>query len=1000
MPKSDLFIPQISLKITKKKTEKRVKSLKTYTINKKSPLLGRMTTERFISNKAAIKNSFTMKSQLKLKDKLKINKNFNKMQTHSFSNSVNNNNINENFGKFKTMKVNKNQGHIESPLKENNSNFADKSINLKYEVNEHLLDSIEEMNITNNLLYHYLFHTTSKENLQYIINEIKEFQVEAGSVIFYEGDEGTCLFIIKNGQVELTSGDSKKKIILEDGSIFGELALVQEDIKRTYNAMAGTDLKFYSLDKESFFQIQSNFISSNPFEFNLFKYISEEEKANLELLATSLEFKQNQVITNLDGVFWIRSGSICLFDLNDKQKDTYGPNEFFGIEKLSDNKYQDDGVKSGNSIKVVEIIKDKIESKIVANEDVICTVIQDFAFIEVFGVDYKMKLYISFFKETICKNKTFQIIFDCNKTSNIIQIFNLKEYKKKEYLTNSEKFQKKIIIIIEGKAGTEEGNGNNGNKKLVVTSGQIIGEELFYNLEQKNYIVESNHLIALECNWDLFLEKTEMFGRTINQIEADLSSIYFFHGLHLSKLMEISNNITKISYEKDYKIIKKGDKVEDVYFVIDGSTKFVEDDHTFKEYYKGCSFGEIFLFNGKPAQGEIIVNSQNCTLYKMKKQYFFDLLTDAELNKKTKRKLCLEDMEIFPSSIYYLTTLHKGSGSNIYLIHNKIWVYVMKAIHIHNYYQASTFEGKIIPNVLNEKSASKVLDNPFLLKYVKTLKNNSWCFFVEEYINGITFSELFRMCQTFGSISFCRFHSACFILMLEALKEVGIIHRDIKPENIIIEKNGYPKLIDFSCCKRINGVKTKTLIGTPFFIAPEVLKGKGYTYSCDYWSAGVLIYYLYYGEYPFGNMTAQPDTIYKEIINKKLVFMDNNYKKHNHKFSTINDFKDVISCLLNKNEEERMKNVCKIKEMDFYKGIDFNKLKKMEIKSPYIPQVVKVDYNKELSNVGKPFINYVPEPTSGNKNSNSINDVVLKNNDKDDNYFNYHKNQMKWFDKF
>ena len=889
------------------------------------------------------------------------------------------------------MKIKEKKDNLQIPGKE-----TDKTLNLKYEVTEHILDSTEEMNIINNLLYHYLFHKTSKDHLQYIINEIKEFQVEAGSIIFYEGDEGSCLFIIKNGQVELTSGDLKTKIILEDGNIFGELALVQEDVKRAYNATAITDLVFYSLDKDAFSEIQESFINSNPFEFNLFKYISEEERINLESLATSLEFKKGQIITNLDGLFWIRSGSICLFDLNDQEKDTYGPNEFIGVEKLSDNKCTEEQVKSGNSIKIVEMIKDKIDSKIVANDDVLCTIIPDFAFIEIFGINYRMKLYMSYFKETICVNKTFQIIFNCNKTSNIIQIFDLKEYKKKEILTNPEKLLRKIVIIIEGQASTEE---DSGNKKIMLTSGQIIGEELFYNIEQKNFIVESNHLISLECNWETFLGKTEIFGKSLASMIDELTSIYFFNELNISKLIEISNNITKITHEKEFKVIQKGDKVEDIYFVVEGSVKFIEDEHTFKEYTKGCSFGEIFLFNGKPAQGEIIVNSPTCILYKMKKQYFFELLTDGELNKKTKRKLCLEDMEIFPSSIYYLTTLHKGSASNIYLIHNKIWVYVMKAIYIQNYYQASTFEGKIIPNVLNEKSASKVLDNPFLIKYVKTLKNNSWCFFVEEYINGITFSELFRMCQPFGSISFCRFHSACFILMLEALKLVGIVHRDIKPENIIIEKNGYPKLIDFSCCKRIYGIKTKTLIGTPYFIAPEVLKGKGYTYSCDYWSAGVLIYYLYYGEYPFGNTTTQPDTIYKEIINKKLEFNDNNnFKKHNHKFSTINDLKDVISCLLDKDEDQRMKNVSKIKEMDFYKGIDFNKLKRLEIKSPYIPQVVKIDYNKELNNVGKPFMSYIPEPAHGNKNS--INEVVFKNNDKDDNYFNYHKNQMKWFDKF
>ena len=988
-PKSDLFVPQISLKITKKKHIKRIsKSLKAYTVNKRSPLLGRMTTERFIYNKAIIKNSVTMKSQLKILDKIKKHP-LNRIQTQSLVNHIKIKDINYNFKNFRTMKANINKDQIDNFGKD-----IDKS--LKYEVNEHILDSTEEMNITNNLLYHYLFHTTSKENLQYIINEIKEFHVEAGSIIFYEEDEGTCLFIIKNGQVELTSGDSKKKIILEDGNIFGELALIQEDVKRTYNATACTDLTFYSLDKDAFSQIQESFIESNPFEFNLFKYISEEERMNLELLGKSLEFKKGQIITNLDGLFWIRNGSISLFDLNDKEKDTYGPNEFIGVEKLSDNKCIEEQVKSENSMKIVEMIKDKIDSKIIANEDVICTIIPDFAFIEIFGINYKMKLYISYFEETICINKSFKIIFNCNKTSNIVQLFNLKEYKKKDFLTNSEKFPKKIVIIIEGQASTKE---ENGNKKDMINSGQIIGEELFYNIDQKNYIVESNHLIALECNWDTFLEKTEIFGRSLGSIINDLTSIYFFNKLNISKLIEISNNLLKITPEKSYKIIQKGDKVEDIYFIIEGSVKFIEDEHIFKEYNKGCSFGEIFLFNGKPAQGEIIVNSPTCILYKMKKQYFFELLTDPELNKKTKKKLCLEDMEIFPSSIYYLTTLHKGSASNIYLIHNKIWVYVMKAIYIQNYYQASTFEGKIIPNVLNEKSASKVLDDPFLIKYVKTLKNNSWCFFVEEFINGITLSELFGMCPPFGSISFCRFHSACLVLMLEALKLVGIVHRDIKPENIIIEKNGYPKLIDFSCCKRIYGIKTKTLIGTPYFIAPEVLKGKGYSYSCDYWSAGILIYYLYYGEYPFGNSTTQPDTIYKEIINKKLEFNDkNSYNKHNHKFSTINDLKDVISCLLDKDEDERMKNVSKIKEMEFYKGMDFQKLKKMEIKSPYIPQVVKVDYNKELNNVGKPFMSFIPEPTQGNKNS--VNDVVFKNNDKDDSFFNYHKNQMKWFDKF
>lgn len=78
-----------------------------------------------------------------------------------------------------------------------------------------------------------------------------------------------------------------------------------------------------------------------------------------------------------------------------------------------------------------------------AKEDVLCTVIPDFAFIEVFGLDYQNKLYKSFFRETICKNKTFESIFAYNKISDIIKVFNLKEYKKKEFITNNDNLPKK-----------------------------------------------------------------------------------------------------------------------------------------------------------------------------------------------------------------------------------------------------------------------------------------------------------------------------------------------------------------------------------------------------------------------------------------------------------------------------------------------------------------------------------------------------------------------------
>jgi cGMP-dependent protein kinase len=69
--------------------------------------------------------------------------------------------------------------------------------------------------------------------------------------------------------------------------------------------------------------------------------------------------------------------------------------------------------------------------------------------------------------------------------------------------------------------------------------------------------------------------------------------------------------------------------------------------------------------------------------------------------------------------------------------------------------------------------------------------------------------------------------------MLKYLHNLNIIYRDLKPENIMIDEHGYPKLIDFGSSKIITG-RTYSLLGTPHYMAPEVILGKGYSFKSDY----------------------------------------------------------------------------------------------------------------------------------------------------------------------
>ena len=130
----------------------------------------------------------------------------------------------------------------------------------------------------------------------------------------------------------------------------------------------------------------------------------------------------------------------------------------------------------------------------------------------------------------------------------------------------------------------------------------------------------------------------------------------------------------------------------------------------------------------------------------------------------------------------------------------------------------------------------------------------------------------------------------------------NIIHRDIKLANIVTKKDensglGFiSKLTDYGISKKLTdtGGNTKA-IGTNFTMAPEVIAGDEYDHKCDLWSIGIIIYQLYFNEYPYKGDTIT--AIYNNIKNlgqKKLKKTDDDL------------LNDLINKLLKKNPNERI----------------------------------------------------------------------------------------------
>ncbi len=90
-------------------------------------------------------------------------------------------------------------------------------------------------------------------------------------------------------------------------------------------------------------------------------------------------------------------------------------------------------------------------------------------------------------------------------------------------------------------------------------------------------------------------------------------------------------------------------------------------------------------------------------------------------------------------------------------------------------------------------------------------------------------------------------------LSIKHIHDRKILHRDIKSQNIFLTKNGLVKLGDFGIAKCLNKTmdKAKTIVGTPYYLSPEIVQNRPYSFKSDIWSLGVLLYEMCALKMPF-----------------------------------------------------------------------------------------------------------------------------------------------------
>ena len=862
----------------------------------------------------------------------------------------------------------KNNNSFSTNIKYSGSNFMRKgednnasSINMEelpFIFKEHSLSEKDEEKITKILKKQIIFQDISQEVLSIIECEMIRMVIPKGRIIYDLNDDGHFFYIIGKGKVAINIENSMNHTLTQ-WHTFGEMSLFSEK-KRGETITTKEETELYIIDGESFRDIQkrnNEMILKDRYNFLnnifLFECLDKISKYNVAQKMQKREFTPNTKIISQgekgDTLYIIKEGIVsCRIGLKE-------------IRRLSNNEY------FGQNSILIDVNR---SADIITLQNTICYELSREDLKEALTDDYIDIILFCFFKNAVEKNNNLKNILIESQLHKIFNCFSIQQYKKNECLYDSRNnnkmktLNKKLILVIEGSLFKD--------KILLANKSKFLGEELFNDINQEiitEEIYANPDAITLEANIydiakimkiDLVQDKEKQPLNILRAINK-LKKIYLFRNLSDETLESIAQGMKKKKFKPNEYIVKENTKGEEFYLIIKGRVRITVKGNFLRDLDSGDYLGEKVLLTENNLRTASAMAIEKVICYVLSKSEFQVILQDDTTKEYLMKKIALQDTEISLESLHYIKFLGKGKFGNVSLVHNKKNIYAIKAIS-----KASVEREKILAKYfVNERRIMLSLDHPFIVKMVKSMKNQHFCFLLIEFINGTNLDQYLQNRETKQNIYETQFYIGSILLMLDYLQKKFIAHRDIKPSNIMIDSNGYLKMIDFGTSKVLTDY-TSTIIGTPHYIAPEILRGRGYSLSCDFWSLGICMYEIFYGKYPFGNYANEVIEVYKEILKNNFTFPNDN-----NKVAKVNM---LIKCLLNKKVNERICNVSSLKKKPFFEGFYFDKLIDLRLKPPYKPSTKSFDKYLKESN---PYSNMVKEDNTINKKNkeNNNNDI-------------------------
>ncbi|KAH1081456.1 hypothetical protein J1N35_021217 [Gossypium stocksii] len=335
---------------------------------------------------------------------------------------------------------------------------------------------------------------------------------------------------------------------------------------------------------------------------------------------------------------------------------------------------------------------------------------------------------------------------------------------------------------------------------------------------------------------------------------------------------------------------------------------------------------------------------------------------ETEYMRRQRHKMGVDDFEL-------LTMIGKGAFGEVRVCREKTTgqVYAMKKLK-----KSEMLRRGQVEHVKAERNLLAEVDSNCIVKLYCSFQDEDYLYLIMEYLPGGDMMTLL-MRKDILTEDEARFYVAETTLAIESIHKHNYIHRDIKPDNLLLDRHGHLRLSDFGLCKPLDcstiqendfivggnsnesgesderpaalkrtqqeqlehwQKNRRTLaystVGTPDYIAPEVLLKKGYAMECDWWSLGAIMFEMLIGYPPF--YSDDPMSTCRKIVNWKT------HLKFPEEAKLSAEAIDLISKLLcDVSHRLGSKGAGEIKEHPWFQGVDWDRIYEME--AAFIPEV-------------------------------------------------------------